>query len=742
MDKFEYGAYNSQTYEHESPFADSSYIDPVNETETRKQFSYPLLELQDFINKTLPIQQDSDKVIQLRLTSDNLIQYSLDGETWLDTASGGHIIYNEDENQLPQKTKLRFDGVSVFNSGDFTIVKGIKGEQGVSVASIVQVSESSESEGLNVWRATLTDGSTFDFVVRNGHKGEQGEKGEQGNGLIILGTYASLEDLQVAHPIGNEGDLYVVGTSDSNPCYVWDTNDNAWESIGKVRGEKGAKGDKGETGAQGTSIQSIVAQESSVSGGTNIVTITLTNGAINTFNIKNGEKGEAGEGMKSGGTIGQVLTKKTSTDYDCVWATIDKDSIGLGNVDNTSDADKPISTLTQNALDNKQDTLVSGSNIKTINGDSIVGSGNLSVGSEKRKCSYATPRWLRFNPSNKRGLIIKAGTSILLANGTYKTYAVDTAVDLSSYVGEAGANYNVYLANDGTITAYTSTQSNKGVKIGRFSTLCANVGTITMKIPAKASSGLASGGTILVKQYSSEDSDFYNFYNKSISAVTVQTYYDVISCVHPLNGYVAGDILPESVFCLSFFPTNKYEDGQVYDQDTGSVIDIYLQSGNGDSTRSIYNATHQVGRQAINHQEDMRIVGKRLLTDHEFTSAAIGSNEGTNITGSSDKTTVGGHVDIAIASRRMISAIGCEEMCGYIWQWLDEIGPVGGSGWATYDGHATFGKTYGTPYVVGAGGDWSNGSYCGSRSRWCNDSRSATYESNGGRGSSRIQIGI
>ena len=355
MDKFEYGAYNSQTYEHESPFADSSYIDPVNETETRKQFSYPLLELQDFINKTLPIQQGSDKVIQLRLTSDNLIQYSLDGETWLDTASGGHIIYDEDENQLPQKTKLRFDGVSVFNSGDFTIVKGLKGEQGVSVASIVQVSESSESEGLNVWRATLTDGSTFDFVVRNGHKGEQGEKGEQGNGLIILGTYASLEDLQVAHPTGNEGDLYVVGTSDSNPCYVWDTNDNAWESIGKVRGEKGAKGDKGETGTQGTGVQSITTQESSVSGGTNVVTITLTNGAVNAFNVKNGKDGERGEGLPAGGTIKQVLTKKTSTDYDCVWATIDKDSIGLGNVDNTSDADKPISTATQTALDNKED---------------------------------------------------------------------------------------------------------------------------------------------------------------------------------------------------------------------------------------------------------------------------------------------------------------------------------------------------------------------------------------------------
>lgn len=54
-------------------------------------------------------------------------------------------------------------------------------------------------------------------------------------------------------------------------------------------------------------------------------------------------------------------------------------SLGLGQVDNTADVDKPISTATQNALDAKQDTLVSGSNIKTINGESVVGSGDLEI---------------------------------------------------------------------------------------------------------------------------------------------------------------------------------------------------------------------------------------------------------------------------------------------------------------------------------------------------------------------------
>jgi len=58
---------------------------------------------------------------------------------------------------------------------------------------------------------------------------------------------------------------------------------------------------------------------------------------------------------------------------------LNKSDIGLSNVDNTSDADKPISNATQLALDAKQDTLVSSTNIKTINGESLLGSGNLTI---------------------------------------------------------------------------------------------------------------------------------------------------------------------------------------------------------------------------------------------------------------------------------------------------------------------------------------------------------------------------
>lgn len=58
---------------------------------------------------------------------------------------------------------------------------------------------------------------------------------------------------------------------------------------------------------------------------------------------------------------------------------VTKAQVGLGNVDNTSDLSKPISTATQTALNGKQATLVSGTNIKTINNQSILGSGNIDI---------------------------------------------------------------------------------------------------------------------------------------------------------------------------------------------------------------------------------------------------------------------------------------------------------------------------------------------------------------------------
>lgn len=65
------------------------------------------------------------------------------------------------------------------------------------------------------------------------------------------------------------------------------------------------------------------------------------------------DPGDIENGVPEGGTVGQLLKKLSSTDYDADWATLVKGDVGLGNVDNTSDANKPISTATQTALDLK-----------------------------------------------------------------------------------------------------------------------------------------------------------------------------------------------------------------------------------------------------------------------------------------------------------------------------------------------------------------------------------------------------
>jgi len=58
---------------------------------------------------------------------------------------------------------------------------------------------------------------------------------------------------------------------------------------------------------------------------------------------------------------------------------VTKSQVGLANADDTSDVNKPVSTATQTALNAKQNTLVSNTNIKTINGTTLLGSGDLII---------------------------------------------------------------------------------------------------------------------------------------------------------------------------------------------------------------------------------------------------------------------------------------------------------------------------------------------------------------------------
>ena len=95
-------------------------------------------------------------------------------------------------------------------------------------------------------------------------------------------------------------------------------------------GPQGEQGEKGDTGAQGP--QGIQGPKGDT-----------------------GEQGPQGEKGEKGDTGDDyVLTQEDRVE---IAGMVDKETLGLDNVDNTSDLDKPVSTATQEALDDKQDAL-------------------------------------------------------------------------------------------------------------------------------------------------------------------------------------------------------------------------------------------------------------------------------------------------------------------------------------------------------------------------------------------------
>ena len=262
-----------------------------------------------------------------------------------------------------------------------------------------------------------------------------------------------------------------------------------------------------------------------------------------------------------------------------------------------------------------------------------------------------------------------------------------TATDYTVAANRAGKNFFLYACNDGSAapklllsanaTASTGYTASTSRQLGGFHCLCANVGTI-------------SG--------------------------------------HTLSGYLAGDILPASVWDAKFRPVCAPE-GMVYVAGIGKWVDIYLASVSGGKLVSAYNATCADGTSSpafhwYKFGQWLGQIGKRMLTQTEFVAASLGSNQGTNITGSADPGTTGGKSDTA--GRRMISNVGCEDCCGNLWQWSGEVGPVT-AGIEAYinafdvNDSGVAGQSYQEPSRALLGGYWNSGASCGSRcSIWNN----------------------
>jgi hypothetical protein len=134
---------------------------------------------------------------------------------------------------------------------------------------------------------------------------------------------------------------FLVGVPDSTTQVNFTSLPRYFETKPPLFGQ----GPKGEPGEAAT-----VAVGTVTGGTTAAVTNTGTNSdAVLNFVLPKGDKGDTGAGVPAGGTSLQYI-RKNSGNTGTEWATLSKASVGLSNVDNTSDANKPVSTAQASAI--------------------------------------------------------------------------------------------------------------------------------------------------------------------------------------------------------------------------------------------------------------------------------------------------------------------------------------------------------------------------------------------------------
>jgi hypothetical protein len=170
--------------------------------------------------------------------------------------------------------------------------------------------------------------TNMDLVTKINKAYESGEL--TGRNFSILGFFPTLEALQAGITSPAAGDAYGIGTTAPYDVYMYIDND--WSNLGDLSGEQGAPGADGK--AATISVGSTTTLPSDMPA--YVQNTGTQNAAVLSFGIPRGidgipgAKGDAGEGVPTGGTAGQVLAKTDDADYNTAWSdivTIAKQSI-------------------------------------------------------------------------------------------------------------------------------------------------------------------------------------------------------------------------------------------------------------------------------------------------------------------------------------------------------------------------------------------------------------------------------
>ena len=238
---------------------------------------------------------------------------------------------------------------------------GAKGDAGD--AATIRVGTVTSGASPAIQNVGTSQDAVFNFVLPKGDKGDKGDAGRDGadgKSFEIKAQFPTEAALRAAHPTGEAGDAYFVGTTDNPDLYVWLTDDQDWFNNGKIAGVKGDKGDTGDDGfspvatvtkangvatvtirdkigttteniydgadgADGKSAYEVAVDEGFV--GTESEWLATLVGPQGSQGVQGeqgiqgpqGPAGPQGVGLPDGGNAGDVLVKYSNTDYDFDW---------------------------------------------------------------------------------------------------------------------------------------------------------------------------------------------------------------------------------------------------------------------------------------------------------------------------------------------------------------------------------------------------------------------------------------
>lgn len=220
------------------------------------------------------------------------------------------------------------------------------GEEEYEVYSLAAV-------GVEVVTLESGDKATVEKVLRNGcltyvFKIPAGKDGEDGRSFKVMGLYETLEKFYEAHPTGEAGDAYAVGTTEANDIYIWDIDLGNWSNLGPLQGPIGPKGDPftysdftddqlkaltgpagkdGEDGSPGEAGNDGISPTVEITPVSNGYRITITDATgAKSFNLSNGQDGSDGEDGKDGSngvSVKSVEFKNTTVEGNVYTITLD-----------------------------------------------------------------------------------------------------------------------------------------------------------------------------------------------------------------------------------------------------------------------------------------------------------------------------------------------------------------------------------------------------------------------------------